>query len=361
MLAVDVPSGLDADTGACDAATPYADMTVTLGFPKVGLLLFPGAGRVGRLVVEDIGIPEELAADVDLGLLEAPWVASGLPVRPLDAHKGTFGATLVVAGSSRYVGAAGLASAAAVRSGAGRVTLATPRSLIPAIAPMVPEITYIPLEELDWGVVKSVEAAKQILAELPAFDSILIGCGLGQSPSVVDMVEQLLFGMPQNVSVRLIIDADGLNILSRVPNWWRRIQADTVVTPHPGELRRLTDKSVDQIEGNRVKAAREAATGWRKTVLLKGAYSVIATPDGRAYINPFANASLATAGTGDVLAGIIAGLMAQGLTGEQAAAVGAYVHGEAGDLRRAEIGDSGLAASDLLPLIPQAMRKLRNG
>lgn len=360
VLALDVPSGLDADTGACDTATSYADMTVTLGYPKVGLFLFPGAGHVGRLAIEDIGMPEQLATEVGLELVDKDWVASHLPARPLHANKGTFGSSLVVAGSSRYVGAAALASAAAVRAGAGRVTLATPRSLIPAIAPMVPEVTYIPLEELEWGVVKPVEAAKQVLSELPSFDSVLIGCGLGQSPSAVEMVQQLLFGISQTLLVKLVIDADGLNILSRIPNWWQRIRADTVVTPHPGEMGRLTDRGIEHIQSNRVTAAREAAVSWRKTVLLKGAYSVIASPDGRARINPFANAILATAGTGDVLAGLVAGLMAQGLTGEQAAAVGAYVHGEAAELRHAEIGDTGLAASDLLPLIPKAMHKLRN-
>lgn len=359
LLALDVPSGLNADTGVCDTATPYADVTVTLGFPKIGLFIFPGAGRVGALEVADIGIPEGIADSIDLELVSPDAVASLLPQRPLHANKGTFGSVLVVAGSARYIGAAALACAAAVRAGAGLVTLATPRSLVPVIAPMVPEATYIALEEASWGVVRGAECAKVVQQELSPYNTLLVGCGLGQSDETAALVQALLLGMPKSLTPKLLIDADGLNILSRVPNWWRQIEADVVVTPHPGEMRRLTDKTVEEIQTDRVGAAKDAAVSWRKTVLLKGAYSVIATPDGSVRINPFANPGLATAGTGDVLSGLIAGLMAQGLPCGSAAVAGAYIQGAAAEMKRGEIGVSGMAASDLLPLIPKAMEQLR--
>ena len=361
VLALDVPSGLDADTGACDVATPSADVTVTLGYPKVGLFGFPGAGKAGKLEIIDIGIPLELAEGIDLELSSPAWMSSVLPKRPLNANKGTFGRVMVVAGSAEYIGAAYLACAGAIRAGAGLVTLATPRSLVPVIATLLPEVVYLPLPEAEWGIVKGGEVAKHIHQELAHYEALLVGCGLGQRSQVVDMVQSLLLSMPSGLSPRIVLDADGLNILSRVPHWWQRIDEDMIVTPHPGEMRRLTERSVDEVQADRLKAAREAAAAWRKTVLLKGAHSIIAIPEGQARINPFANPALATAGTGDVLAGLVAGLLAQGLSTFHAAVAGAYVHGAAAELLRQDMGDTGMAASDLLPAIPRAMKALRSG
>ena len=359
VLALDVPSGLDADTGASDVATPNADVTVTLGYPKVGLFNFPGAGKVGRLEIVDIGIPEELAEGIDVELSTPAWVDSVLPGRPLSANKGAFGKVMVVAGSAEYVGAAYLACAGAVRVGAGLVTLATPRSLVPVIASMLPEVTYVPLEEEAWGVVRGADCAGQIHQAMPSYGTLLVGCGLGQRPQVSEMVRRLLQSVTTTLPPKVVVDADGLNILSRVPDWWQQLKTDTVVTPHPGEMWRLTERTVDEIQSDRLKAAREASATWRKTVLLKGAHSIAANPEGKVRTNPFANPGLATAGTGDVLAGVIAGLLAQGLSTFHAAAAGAYVHAAAGELLRAELGDAGMAASDLLPAIPKAIKSLR--
>jgi len=361
VLALDTPSGLDADTGACDPATPYADVTVTLGFPKVGLFNFPGAGRVGRLVTADIGIPAGLADAIQLDVASDAWVRSILPARPLNANKGTFGRVMVVAGSATYIGAAYLACAAAIRAGAGLVTLATPASLVPVIAAQLPEVTFLPLEEAEPGVMKGVESARQVHQALTGYNTLLAGCGVGLRPQTSEMVRHLLSSLPSSLSVRVVVDADGLNILAQSPNWWRRLSAEAVLTPHPGEMRRLADQSVEEIQAERLKAAREAAVRWRKTVLLKGAYSIIVMPEGQAVINPFANPALATAGTGDVLAGLVAGLLAQGLSTFHAAAAGAYLHGAAGEIVRDETGDMGAAASDLLPAIPRAIRRLRTG
>ena len=360
VMALDMPSGLDADTGKSDAATPSADVTVTLAYPKVGLYNFPGAAKVGRVEIVDIGIPEELVENVDLELTSPEWTGSVLPPRPLNSNKGTFGRVMVVAGSASYVGAAYLSCAGAIRAGAGLVTLATPRSLTPIVASMLPEVTHIPLQEAEWGVVAGGAAAEQIHHELPSYDTLLVGCGLGQGPQVADMVRTLLLSLPSTLAPKVALDADALNILSRVPEWWQQIKTDTVVTPHPGEMRRLTGHTVDEIEADRLRVTREAATAWRKTVLLKGAHSIVAGPEGKARINPFANPALATAGTGDVLSGVIAGLMAQGLSTFHAAAAGAYIHGAAAEIVRGETGDAGMAASDLLPAIPSTMKALRS-
>ena len=359
VLAVDVPSGLDADTGKCDAASPAADLTVALGFPKVGLFGFPGAVKVGRLVTVDIGIPGDLARDVPLELASADWARSVLPARPLNANKGTFGRVMVVAGSPDYIGAAYLACAGAIRVGAGLVTLAIARSLIPAIAARLPEVTYLPLQESEPGVVNGADSAKRVHQALPSYTTLLVGCGLSQRAEVSEMVRHLLTAMPSGVSPHIVIDADGLNILSHTPNWWQRIHENAVLTPHPGEMARLAGRQIDEVQADRLKASRDAASRWRKTVLLKGAYSIVVVPEGQAMINPFANPALATAGTGDVLAGAVAGLLAQGLSAFDAAAAGAYVHGAAGELVRDELGDAGMAASDLLLAMPKAIKALR--
>jgi NAD(P)H-hydrate epimerase len=361
ILSLDVPSGLDADDGSCDAATPYADVTVTLGYPKQGLFHFQAVGKVGKLVTVDIGIPAVLADQVSLEVASDSWVKGVLPARPLHANKGTFGRVMVVAGSADYIGAAYLACAGAIRSGAGLVTLATPKSLVPVIAAQLPEVTYLPLQESDWGVVKGADSARQVHRALPAYDVLLAGCGVSQHPRAADMVRHLLTSMPSGLHPRLVVDADGLNILAKSANWWLRIHEDAVITPHPGEMRRLTGATSEDVQANRLAAARKAASTWRKTVLLKGAYSLVVVPEGQAVIIPFANPALATAGTGDVLAGIVAGFLAQGLSSFDAAAAAAYVHGVAGERLRDELGDAGAAASDLLPLVPRVLKDLRAG
>ena len=360
VLALDVPTGLDADTGAIDPATPAADATVALGYPKVGLFLFPGAERVGHLSVTDIGIPAGLDEDAGLEVASPDWVAARLPDRPISANKGSFGKTLIVAGSARFIGAANLACAGAVRSGAGLVTLAAPRSLILAVAAALPEVTYVPLEETSWGEVDGPRAAARVLEALPAYDSALVGPGLGQGDGSVGLVTGLAEGLGGISGLRLALDADALNILSRMAAWWTKFPG-AVVTPHPGEMARLTGRSVEEVQSSRIEIARAAAEHWGAAVLLKGAYSVTALAGERTVINPFANPALATAGTGDVLAGVAASLLAQGLPPFDAAVAAAYLHGAAGEDMRDALGDAGAAASDLPMRIPPVMQRLRGG
>ncbi len=357
VLALDLPSGLDADSGSVDPTCLAADITVTLGYPKRGLYAFPGARHAGRIEVVDIGIPKDLDDGLDVELMTPGWAAQALPSRPVDGHKGTFGKTLMVAGSKEYVGAATLAAAAAGRVGAGLVTLAIPESVQAAVASSAIEPTYLLLPELEPGA-PTVDSADLILDRVGGYQSLLIGCGLGQAVDTQNMLDRLLYSaadLPPTV-----VDADGLNFLaqSQDPGWWTRFRSNAVVTPHPGEMARLTNAP---IEGDRIEVTRDAAARWNKVVVLKGAHTIVADPSGKAMVSPFANPALASAGTGDVLAGAIAGLLSQGLSLGDAAALAVYIHGVAGERVRSELGNSGLLASDLLFELPKAMNELSRG
>ncbi len=362
VLSVDLPTGLDADTGASDPACLTADVTVTLGHPKVGLFAPAAADKIGSLETVDIGLPPGLDDDIDLELMSSAWARSTLPLRPVAAHKGTFGRTLVVAGSCNYVGAAYLASAAATRVGAGLVTLAIPESLQAAVAARAAEPTYLPLPEVSPGVV-SAEAVAVVLENLAVYDTLLLGCGIGQAPTTREMVETLLYG--DSRLPPMVVDADGLNLLSvsdtKNSPWWQKFSSNAILTPHPGEMGRLSGESAERVQDDRIEVARETASRWNKVVVLKGAHTIVASPGGRAMVSPFVNPGLASAGTGDILAGAITGLLSQGLTLEDAAFLGVYLHGMAGELVRAEIGDTGMIASDLLPALPRAIKELREG
>jgi len=356
IVAVDLPSGMDADTGAVDKACPYADMTVTLAFPKTGLFNFPGAKRVGTLKIADIGIPESLADGIPLELMTREWVREVLPERPLDANKGTFGRVLVAAGSVNYIGAAYLACSGAMRVGAGLVTLATAASLQPILASKLTEATYLPLPEAEPGVI-AAGAADTIIERASGYDVLLVGCGLGQNPATAEFVSSLI--MDKELPLP-ILDADALNILPGINEWWQWLTDDAILTPHPGEMSRLCGLTVDEVQSGRINIARKYAAEWCQTIVLKGAYTVIATADGRCQVSPFANPGLASAGTGDVLAGAIAGMAAQGLSPFDAASLGVYLHGAAGDMIKNVLGDTGMIASDLLMALPAVIKQLKS-
>ena len=358
IIAVDMPSGLDSDTGAVDPSCPYADATVTLGYPKPGLFNFPGAERAGKVIIADIGIPPSLAENIPTELITEDWVKSVLPERPLSANKGSFGKVLVVAGSINYIGAAYLACIGAARVGAGLVTLSTASSLQPILAARMTEVTYVPLPEAEAGIIDS-KAASVLKQWLPDYEVLLMGCGLGQKPQVVEFVKSILFDVVSASSTSLVLDADALNILAQIPDWWQKLSQDAILTPHPGEMARLAGVSVDEVQKQRLDIARKAATEWRKIVVIKGAYTIVAASDGRARISQIANSGLASAGTGDVLAGVIAGLVAQGLSLFDAAACGVYLHGHAGEMVKGEMGDAGILAGDLLPALPKVIKGLK--
>ena len=357
VVALDLPSGLNADSGAVDPACLYADNTITLGFPKPGLFNFPGAERVGKITIADIGIPTYLAEAVTTELITNEWAREVLPRRPLGANKGSFGRVLVASGSINYIGAAYLACSGAIRVGAGLVTLATATSLQPILASKLTEVTYLPLPESQPGIV-SAPAARLIHQQFNYYNVLLLGCGLGQSQSAIRFIKAVLFRLKQALP-SLVLDADALNTLAKIPNWWQQLTNDAILTPHPGEMARLVGVSVDEVQSDRLGIAKRVAQDWHKTIVLKGAYTVIAAPDGQVRISPVANPGLASAGTGDVLTGAIAGLVAQGLSLFDAAALGVYLHGEAGEMVKARLGDAGMIATDLLPALPLVIKQLK--
>ena len=372
VVAVDGPTGMAYESGALDEVAVPADLTVTFAYPKTGHFRFPGAGAVGELVVADIGTDPALANEVRLEVATSTMVGGWLPDRPADAHKGTFGKAMLVAGSVNYVGAAYLSGAAATRSGAGLVTVALPGAIHDAVAARLAEATYVLLPEA-MGVV-SRGAADVLMEVLEGYDTLLLGPGLGREEPTVSFLERLLGGGEERHAVGfqrlagnaavlsalppLVIDADGLNILATLERWPERLPADSILTPHPGEMARLMDGSVGEVQEDRVTTAQVRAAEWGQVVVLKGAYTVVAGPDGRTVIEPFANPGLATAGSGDVLAGAIVALRAQGLEAFEAAAAGAYLHGLAGEIAREEIGAAGMVAGDVLAKLPEAFRRV---
>jgi len=377
LLAVDLPTGLDADTGAADPHTVAADHTVTFQWSKIGLHVLPGAAFAGRVEVVDIGIPTttgralspaDEAPAPSTELMTDRWASELLPERPPDAHKGTFGSALVVAGSTNYIGAAYLACMGAYRAGAGIVTLACARSIYPILAAKLTETTFEPLDDHE-GLLSAqvVHDVHRTLTDR-AYRALLIGPGIGQGGYPQAFLKALLPMLtphgpgsePGGDGLHaLVLDADALNNLSRIDNWPALLHVPTIITPHPGELSRLTGLPVPEIQANRLAVARRFAAEWNVTLVLKGANTIIAAPDGAARISPFANPALASGGTGDVLAGVIAGLVAQRVPPFEAAGLGVYLHALAAEHLRRDLGSAGAIAGDLLPLLPRVMKDLR--
>lgn len=375
VIAIDLPTGLNPDTGALDPTTVPADLTVTFAFPKIGQYTFPGANAVGEIYVADIGIPPEWAKDVLVSVAEAQEIRALLPARPRDANKGTFGKTMLACGSLHYTGAPVLAARAAGRSGTGLVTLAIPQTIHPIVAAKIDEATFLPLPDHagDWR----PRAANELLAFLwdNPYSALLVGCGIGRALSTREFLERLFENLPTLENPPpLVLDADALNHLADISEWWKKFSfaAPPILTPHPGEMARLLDIKTRAVQANRAESAQRAAQQWNAIVVLKGAHTVVASSDGTATLIPFANAALATAGTGDVLAGTIAGILAQysaqGRDDENfdamraaynAAVVGAYIHALAGEIAAQEIGNVGVVAGDLIARLPTALTQLR--
>jgi hydroxyethylthiazole kinase-like uncharacterized protein yjeF len=354
VVALDLPSGADADIGAADPHTVTATYTVTLGFPKRSLVLGEAARRAGELVVADIGLPRELGASLSLDYADAASIRPLLPARPRVSHKGTFGRVLIVAGSRRYTGAPVLAASAAERIGAGLVTLACPESVRDSLAMHTLETTFLPLP--DEGSGELIPASLEpLFAALDSYDAVLVGPGIGRSARTTAFLERLLPRLVERARP-VVIDADGLTILAGWPRWWERVPSGSILTPHPGEMARLAGP---QAEEDRIDLAVHSSTAWSTIIVLKGAYTIVARPNGQATVLPFANPALATAGTGDVLAGTILGLLSQGTEPASAALAGAFVHGMAGERLSQQSGVAGGLASELASCLPGAAAAVR--
>lgn len=358
LVAVDLPTGLDADSGGLDPLTVAADETVTFHAPKVGLYMQPGAASAGSVQQVEIGIPAGLDEDLQTEVLERRAAKALLPNRPADAHKGTFGRVLVIAGSARYPGAAVLAARGAYRAGAGLVTIATPQSIAQHMVASVPEATLLPLPEYDDGMISGFAAWEVVRDELPGFDSVVIGCGFGRHEHSGKFVREFLISPEVGAVNGVVVDADGLNLLSEDMTVLPSAVAPVVLTPHPGEMATLTGLTTDEVQGQRLTIARDRAADWNCHVVLKGANTVVATPDNRARVSEVAQPALATAGTGDVLSGAIGALIAQGLNPFDAATLGVYLHGDAGNRAARVHGTIGVTAGDVADQLAMASRSL---
>jgi len=381
VIAIDCPSGVDCNTGAAaDEAIP-AEITLCMQAVKQGLLRFPAFELVGELRVVDLGLPANLASaqGIELSVVDGELVAGFLPARPITAHKGTFGTLMIAAGSTYYTGAALLSARAAYSIGTGLVRMAVPASIHSALAGQIPEATWLLLPH-EMGMI-SEKAADLLVKNLERVSALVVGPGLGSEDTTASFVEKLLNGeiathptttfgfLSDQTGVKpgnktslppLLIDADGLRLLARIKNWPALLPPGSVLTPHPGEMSALTGLDVDQIQANRLEVARRFASEWKTVVILKGALAVIAAPDGRAYIIPVATSALAKAGSGDVLAGMVGGLLAQGRSALQAAIAGAWIHAQAGLEAAEHLGcTASVSASDVIESIPLVLWALQ--
>ncbi|MCJ7715866.1 MAG: NAD(P)H-hydrate dehydratase [Anaerolineales bacterium] len=352
IIAVDCPSGIDCDSGEAAQSCLKADLTVTMAAVKQGLLRFPAYNYVGDLRLVGIGLPEEFPEmnTIKREVIEPDWVKQILPERPLTAHKGVFGTALIIGGSVSYPGATILAGESAYRSGVGLVTIAVPLSIYSGVIGTIPEATWIQLDDLDGSI--SSSAIEQIKGALVRPTACLIGPGMGTNYSSRDFLYKVLRlkDLPP-----LVLDADGLRLAVDSKKWPELLPSGSVLTPHPGEMAYLTGLSVEEIQANRVGIAEKYAQEWQQIVVLKGAHTVIADPGGQTKILESAQPELARAGSGDVLAGIITGLIAQGVPPFEAAAAGAWIHARAGSMAAKKRGSS---ASVLAGEISDAIGKV---
>ena len=379
VIAIDCPSGVDCNTGDVAPDTIPADVTATMAAIKFGMLKLPAFEFCGDIAIVDIGVTDKVPDWVSISnfAVDEDYVAALLPERPLDAHKGTFGTALIAAGSVNYTGAALLAGKAAYRIGAGLVTLAIPSTLHSTLAGQFPESTWVLLPH-KMGVI-AADAANVLLENLERATALLIGPGFGMEDTTREFIENLLkmkngtkksgIGFVHETGKRkeerktelppLVFDADGLKLLAEIDNWHELIPDTAVLTPHPGEMSVLTGLSVEEIQSNRLEIARDYAHKWGHVVVLKGAFTVIAAPNGETFTIPVASPALARAGSGDVLAGLIVGLRAQGLDAVQSAVAGSWIHAQAGLVAEEMVGASAsVLASDILAFIPNILADL---
>ncbi|MBN2118624.1 MAG: NAD(P)H-hydrate epimerase [Anaerolineales bacterium] len=381
IIAVDCPSGVDCDTGEVAEEAIAADLTVTMAAVKQGLLKLPAFEYVGDLEVVEIGLPADLSSfrDLKTEVADEDSVSALLPERALDSHKGTFGTALIAAGSVNYTGAVLLAGEAAYRAGAGLVTLAVPAPLHAALSGRFSEATWVLLPH-EMGVI-SRDAAEVFAKNIERATALLLGPGFGMEDTTKEFIENLLRGkvsskraasrigfvQPESEKKEetnsqlpaMIFDADGLKLLARIPDWHKLLPGHAILTPHPGEMSVLTGLSKEEIQANRQEIAGRYAKEWGHVVILKGAFTIIAAPDGRLTVIPVASPALARAGTGDVLAGLIVGLRAQGLEAFEAAVAGAWIHAQAGLYAADDLGTTtSVLAGDILDSISDVLSDL---
>jgi NAD(P)H-hydrate epimerase len=353
VVAADISSGVETDSGRILGSAVEAAVTVTFTLPKAGHFVGKGGICTGRLVIHDIGIPRQLVDGVQSNVtaIDQELVRSFLPKRPADGHKGTFGKVYVMAGSVGYTGAPVLSSRAAVRTGSGLVFLGVPKSIYPIVAMKNDEAMPSPLPEDEDGRL-SEESLVPILEKMAGCDAALIGPGLGRSKELTQSVCSIL----STVEYPIVLDADGLNAVSEhIDTLYRRRECPTIITPHDGEFARLGG---DLSDGDRLSAARKFAMIYGCLLVLKGHCTIIALPDGEVFLNTTGNSGMAKGGSGDVLSGMILSLIGQGIHPVKAAVAAVWLHGRAGDLAAQEKGEYGMTPTDLLEQIPYALKEV---
>ena len=357
VVAIDSPSGVEMDTGQVPGSSLSAVLTVTFGFEKIGHRFYPGRSHCGEVIVADIGFPETAVGKLDCSLFicEPDDVTRRLPLRRPDSSKGDYGKLLVLGGSTGLTGAAVLCSEAALTTGAGMVTAGVPESLNPVFEIKLTEVMTLPLPDSGKGGLQPEALAKIEDFIRSGIDVLALGPGIGRDPGTVELIRSLAGRGP---GLPVVIDADGLNAFAGAVDKLAGFKGPLVLTPHPGEMSRLCGREIREIKAQPVEVAREFAARTGAVVLLKGPPTVTAEPGGRTVINPTGTAALAKAGSGDVLTGIIAGLLAQGVQPFEAAFVGAYLHGLAGEIAESDSGPYSVMAFDLVAALPQAIEKL---
>jgi hydroxyethylthiazole kinase-like uncharacterized protein yjeF len=379
IVAVDCPSGVDCETGEAAPETIPAELTITMAGVKTGLINFPAANLTEELRIANIGNIESLSSYTNNPkiILTKEFISKMIPLRPKDAHKGTFGTALIIAGSINYTGATLLSGMAAYRSGVGLVTIAVPGSIQKALAGHLPEATWIILPD-EIGVI-STDAAHVVRKNLDRATAILIGPGFGLEETTKEFLNKLFSqagssmqseigfihsdetgSTEKPVQKPIVLDADGLKLMSKINNWYELLPSPAILTPHPGEMSVISGLPTAEIQENRLEIASRYSKQWDHVIVLKGAYSVVAAPDGQIAVVPIATPALARAGTGDVLAGLIVGFRAQGMSAFEAACAGAWIHASAGLMAAKNIGNTAsVIAGDVLKAIPQVITSLK--
>jgi hydroxyethylthiazole kinase-like uncharacterized protein yjeF len=358
VISIDIPSGLNSKTGEVSNICVKACKTITFALPKVGAILFPGCEYTGELIVADIGIPIKAIdnACIKKNIVDKDFVSKGILKRCNQTNKGDYGKVLIISGSKGMTGAGCLSARSAFKAGAGLVYLAVPGSLNAIYSSALIEAITIPLEDQGKGYILN-DNIGTIEKQISGKNVIAVGPGLSLNDSTIEVVHWLI----KHSNIPLVIDADALNAVARDIEILKDLKTTAVVTPHPGEMARLTGKTPEQIQKDRINVAREFALKWKVITVLKGWRTVIALPDGTIYINTTGNPGMATAGTGDVLTGLIASFMGQGIQPELAALLGVYIHGSAGDRASSKYGEYGAMAGDLVEEIPFAIKDLKIG
>ncbi|MFQ5580467.1 MAG: NAD(P)H-hydrate dehydratase [Nitrospiria bacterium] len=352
VISVDIPSGISSDTGEALGIAVKADMTFIIALPKRGHFIQDGLEHCGKWEVIDIGFPPALIdqAGIKTKLITQKMMRAFPPRRTRGVHKGDMGHLLLIAGSLGTLGAAQMASLAALRSGTGLVTVALPATVTASNVPFPMEVMTLPLPETNEGTL-SLASEKKLLQGIEGKTAIAVGPGLSRHPETQHLVRNLI---PQ-VSIPMVIDADGLNAIAPELSILKEKRSELILTPHPGEMGRLMETNSSDVQSKRFKIAEEFAKKWGIVLVLKGAHTIVATPDGSLRVNNTGNPTMATAGVGDALTGMIGGFVAQGITSPDAATLGVYLHGLAGDLAVGVLGEGSLIASDLIGKIPEAI------